>query len=74
MKKKEIRELRDLTVEELAKRVEEEKASLFDLRVKAKTGQMEKTSDISKSKRKIAVMQTEINSRKKQVVSEPSKA
>lgn len=74
MKKKEIRELRDLTVEELTKRVGEEKASLYDLRVKAKTGQMEKTSDISKSKRKIAVMQTEINSRKKQVVSEPLKA
>ena len=64
MKKKEIRELRELSSQEIQKKVTEEKAALYDLRVKAKTGQMEKTSDIRKAKRKIAVMLTEINAKR----------
>lgn len=64
MKKKDLRDLRELSDVELGKKLEDERASLYDMKVKAKTGQMEKTADIKKTKRRIAVMFTEINARK----------
>lgn len=52
--------------EELLKQLHDSKHDLYEMRVKAKTGQMENTSDIQKQKKQIARILTEINSRKLQ--------
>ena len=62
--KQELRELKEATTDELNKRLEESRSALYFMRVNAKTGQMEKTADIRKSKRSIARILTEINARK----------
>ena len=59
MKQKFLREIRELPLEELGKLLHETRFSLYNMRVKSKTGQMEKTADIQKEKKKIARILTE---------------
>jgi large subunit ribosomal protein L29 len=48
------RELRELSDEELARRLEETRAELFNLRFQAATGALENTARLSLTKRDIA--------------------
>ncbi|EKD86500.1 MAG: hypothetical protein ACD_37C00267G0004 [uncultured bacterium] len=59
-----MREFIESSDTELAGKLKECKTALYFLKVNAKTGQMEKTADIRNSKRHIARILTEINSRK----------
>ena len=60
MKYKEIRELTD---EELAKKLEEGRAELFNLRFQMATSQLDNTARVTTVKRDIARVQTEIRAR-----------
>ena len=60
MKYKEIRELTD---EELAKKLEEGRAELFNLRFQMATSQLDNTARVKNVKRDIARVQTEIRAR-----------
>ena len=61
MKYKEIRELTD---EELAKKLEEGRAELFNLRFQMATSQLDNTARVTLVKRDIARIQTEMRARK----------
>ena len=60
MKYKEIRELTD---EELAKKLEEGRAELFNLRFHMATSQLDNTARVTTVKRDIARVQTEMRAR-----------
>ena len=60
MKYKEIRELSD---EELAKKLEEGRAELFNLRFQMATSQLDNTARVTTVKREIARIQTEMRAR-----------
>ena len=60
MKYKEIRELTD---EELAKKLEEARAELFNLRFQMATSQLDNTARVTTVKRDIARVQTEMRAR-----------
>ena len=60
MKYKEIRELTD---EELAKKLEEGRAELFNLRFQMATSQLDNTARVKLVKRDIARVQTEMRAR-----------
>lgn len=60
MKYKEIRELSD---EELAKKLEDGRAELFNLRFQMATSQLDNTARVTSVKRDIARVQTEIRAR-----------
>ena len=60
MKYKEIRELTD---EELAKKLEEGRAELFNLRFQMATSQLDNTARVTTVKRDIARIQTEMRAR-----------
>ena len=60
MKYKEIRELTD---EELAKKLEERRAELFNLRFQMATSQLDNTARVTNVKRDIARVQTEMRAR-----------
>lgn len=60
MKYKEIRELSD---EELAKKLEDGRAELFNLRFQMATSQLDNTARVTTVKRDIARVQTEIRAR-----------
>ncbi|ABC81709.1 ribosomal protein L29 [Anaeromyxobacter sp. K] len=49
-----VKELRELSVQELEARAAELKQTLFDLKSKANTGVLDSTADLSKTKRDIA--------------------
>ncbi|MBN1493104.1 MAG: 50S ribosomal protein L29 [Candidatus Omnitrophica bacterium] len=51
-------EIRDLTTDEMAAKVDKLKKELFDLRVQAKTGKLEKQARIQAVKRDIARLLT----------------
>ena len=55
------KELRELSKEELQKKLSECKEELFNLRCQAKLGQIEKRSNIRKNKRDVARILTVIN-------------
>ncbi|MBF0805744.1 MULTISPECIES: 50S ribosomal protein L29 [unclassified Streptococcus] len=56
--KKFVEELRGLSSEELAKRENELKKELFDLRFQAATGQLEQTARLKEVKKQIARIKT----------------
>jgi large subunit ribosomal protein L29 len=60
MKPAEIRELSD---EELAEKIKDSRAELFNLRFQLATGQLDNTGRIADVKRDIARQQTELRSR-----------
>ena len=60
MKYKEIRELSD---EELAKKLEDGRAELFNLRFQMATSQLDNTARVTTVKRDIARVQTEMRAR-----------
>ncbi len=60
MKYKEIRELSD---EELSKKLEEGRAELFNLRFQMATSQLDNTARVTTVKRDIARVQTEMRAR-----------
>jgi large subunit ribosomal protein L29 len=60
MKSKEIRELSD---EQLAKQLEENRAEFFNLRFQMATSQLDNTARITTVKRDIARIQTEMRAR-----------
>jgi len=60
MKYKEIRELSD---EELSKKLEEGRAELFNLRFQMATSQLDNTARVTTVKRDIARIQTEMRAR-----------
>ncbi|WP_148878391.1 50S ribosomal protein L29 [Streptococcus sp. Marseille-P7375] len=53
-----VKELRGLSQEELAKRENELKKELFDLRFQAATGQLEQTTRLKEVKKQIARIKT----------------
>ena len=53
-----VKELRGLSQEELAKRENELKKELFDLRFQAATGQLEQTARLKEVKKQIARIKT----------------
>ena len=53
-----LKELRGLSQEELAKRENELKKELFDLRFQAATGQLEQTARLKEVKKQIARIKT----------------
>ena len=65
-------EIRELTDEELAKKLEEGRAELFNLRFQMATSQLDNTARVTNAKRDIARVQTEIRAR--QIAAEKSAA
>ena len=60
------KEIRDLTNEEIVKKIEEYKEELFNLRFSQATGSLEKPSRISELRKEIARMKTIIRERELQ--------
>ncbi len=58
-----INEIRDLTTEEIIKRIDEYKEELFNLRFEQATGNLEKPSRINELRKTIARMKTIIKER-----------
>ncbi len=58
-------EIRELTTEEITKKVEEHKEELFNLRLSKATGNLEKPSKIRELRKLVARMKTILNERKK---------
>ena len=56
-------EIRELTDEELAKKLEEGRAELFNLRFQMATSQLDNTARVTTVKRDIARIQTEMRAR-----------
>ena len=56
-------EIRELTDEELAKKLEERRAELFNLRFQMATSQLDNTARVTNVKRDIARVQTEMRAR-----------
>ena len=56
-------EIRELTDEELAKKLEEGRAELFNLRFQMATSQLDNTARVTTVKRDIARVQTEMRAR-----------
>ena len=56
-------EIRELTDEELAKKLEEGRAELFNLRFQMATSQLDNTARVTNVKRDIARVQTEMRAR-----------
>ena len=61
-----INEIRKLTREEIEKKIKDSKSELLDLRMKAATGNLEKTSGIDATKKDIARMMTVLKKKKKE--------
>jgi large subunit ribosomal protein L29 len=66
MTKKDVDELRELTIDELQGKIKEHRAKLFDIRFKLATHQVENTAEVSNLRHKIAQAKTVI--REKQLV------
>ncbi len=58
-----INEIRKLSDEELAKKIEESKKNLFDLRMKHATGTLDKPSDLKNTRKAVARMKTVLKER-----------
>jgi large subunit ribosomal protein L29 len=58
-----VNEIRDLTTEEIIKKIEEYKEELFNLRFEQATGNLEKPSRIRELRKTIARMKTIIRER-----------
>ena len=56
-------ELRELSTEELVKKVKENKQQLFDLRLKQSTGSLEKPSQIKNLRKEVARIKTILKER-----------
>jgi len=56
-------EIREMTQDELARALEEGQRELFNLRLQAKTGQLENTARIRQVRKDIARLRTEENAR-----------
>ena len=56
-------ELRELSTEELVKKVNENKQELFDLRLKQSTGSLEKPSQIKNLRKEVARIKTILKER-----------
>ena len=63
----EINEIRELTTEEINKKIVETKQNLFDLRLKQSTGNLEKASDIRKLRKTVAKMKTVLRERELEI-------
>lgn len=61
-----LKEMRDLTIEELEGKVISLRKDLFDLRIKKATYKLENTSDITKKRRMIAQVKTVIKQKQLQ--------
>ena len=57
-------EIRELTTEEITKKIEEYKEELFNLRLSKATGNLEKPSRIRELRKLVARMKTILNERK----------
>ena len=60
------KKIRDLSTEEIIKKIEENKAELFNLRFQAATGNLEKPSRITELRKEVARMKTIIRERELQ--------
>ena len=58
-----VKELRNLSNEELVAKIKESKKELFDLRLKQSTGSLEKPSKIRELRKNVARMQTILKER-----------
>ena len=61
-----VKKIRDLSTEEIIKKIEENKAELFNLRFSQATGNLEKPSRIPELRKEIARMKTVIRERELQ--------
>lgn len=59
-------EIRQLTKEEIEKKIKDSKSELLDLRMKSATGTLEKPSKIDAIKKDVARMMTILNERKRE--------
>ncbi len=59
-----IEEIRKMTSAEIIAKVKELKKTLFDLRFKQATGQLENTAEIKKTRKTIARLETVLNEMK----------
>ena len=57
------KKIRDLSTEEIIKKIEENKAELFNLRFQAATGNLEKPSRINELRKEVARMKTILRER-----------
>lgn len=64
--KMKLKEMRDLTIEELEGKVISLRKDLFDLRIKKATYKLENTSEITKKRRMIAQVKTVIKQKQLQ--------
>ena len=60
------KKIRDLSTEEIIKKIEEDKEELFNLRFQAATGNLEKPSRINELRKEVARMKTIIRERELQ--------
>ena len=58
-------ELRNLSTEELVKKIEEDKHELFDLRLKQSTGSLEKPSQIKNLRKEVARIKNTLKEKKR---------
>ena len=68
-----IKELRELSIDELSKKLKDSKSELFNLRCQAKLGQIEKRSSITKVKKDIARISTLLSESEKVKIKEKIK-
>ena len=58
MKRKQIEEIRGLSVDEIARRLEDSREAYFKLRMQFTTGQLKSTAQLRESRRNIARLET----------------
>jgi len=58
MKRKQIEEIRGLTTDEIARRLEDSRESYFKLRMQFTTGQLKNTAQLRESRQDIARLET----------------
>jgi len=65
-------EIRDLTQDEMIKRLDDFKQEMFNLRFQTATGQLEKPMRVREVRRSIARIMTILNEKKRRVADTPS--
>ncbi len=64
VKKMKVKEIRELTTEQIETKIKDAKDEIFNLRMKQATGNLEKPSKIKELRKEVARMKTILNERK----------
>ena len=74
MKRRQFEEIRELSVDDIARRLEDSREAYFKLRMQFSTGQLKSTAQLRESRRDIARLETLLREKASALSAEESKA